>query len=116
VNDLIAGNRKISGSGVGEIGECIVFVGNLMLDFDYETMSRILKVPDEKFRDKVEKTIEGNLTTIRMELGDKKAAQWKETDLNALMAEEFEKILGPLVPGEKESGIGLQDWMKLLQI
>ena len=34
VNDVITRNRKISGTGVGEIGECIVFVGNLILDFN----------------------------------------------------------------------------------
>ena len=43
INDLIAGTRKISGTGVGEIGDCIVFVGNLIMDFNYEMMSRILK-------------------------------------------------------------------------
>ncbi len=53
VNDVITGKRKISGTGVGEIGDCVVFVGNLILDFDYQMMSRVLNVPDEKFRDKV---------------------------------------------------------------
>ncbi|MAF32549.1 MAG: hypothetical protein CL941_01035 [Desulfobacter sp.] len=57
VNDIIVNTRKISGTGVGEIGDSIVFVGNLILDFNYETMARILKVPDEKFRDKVQKTL-----------------------------------------------------------
>jgi lipoate-protein ligase A len=42
-------------------------VGNLILDFDYETMSRVLRVSDEKFREKVKKTIRENLRTIRAE-------------------------------------------------
>jgi len=29
---------------VGEIGDCIVFVGNLIVDFNYEEMSRVLRV------------------------------------------------------------------------
>jgi len=41
----------------------MVFVGGILLDFNYKAMSRILKVPDEKFRDKVFKTMEENVTT-----------------------------------------------------
>jgi lipoate-protein ligase A len=96
VNDVITQTRKISGTGVGEIGECIVFVGNLILDFNYEMMSRVLKVPDEKFRDKVHKTLYENLTTIRRELGKKETRKWDDTRLNAIMADEFQKILDPL--------------------
>jgi len=65
INDIVTKKgRKIAGEGGGNIGECMVFVGGILLDFDYKTMSRILKVPDEKFRDKVYKTMEENLTTI----------------------------------------------------
>ena len=98
VNDLVIENRKISGTGAADIGDCIVFVGNLILDFDYETMSRVLKIPDEKFRDKVKKTIEENLSTIQRELGAQQYEQWNEQSLNNMMVEEFEKVLGPLKP------------------
>jgi len=102
VNDIIVGTRKISGTGVGEIGDCIVFVGNLILDFDYEKMAQILKVPDEKFRDKIHKTMKDNLTTIRRELNGTEASQWDEQRLNALMVEEFEALLGQMDPREKD--------------
>jgi len=105
VNDVIVNTRKISGTGVGEVGDCIVFVGNLILDFNYEMMSRILKVPDEKFRDKVQKTLHENLTTIRRELGEEGAIKWDESRLNALMAEEFENVLGSLDPCEKDAAL-----------
>jgi len=105
VNDVIVSGRKISGTGVGEIGDCLVFVGNLILDFNYEMMSRILKVPHEKFRDKIHQTMEENLTTIRRELGTAEALRWDEASLNALMREEFEKLLGPLTPREKDSDL-----------
>lgn len=101
VNDLVVETRKISGTGAAEIGDCIVFVGNLILDFDYDTMSRVLKIPDEKFRDKVKKTIEENLSTIKKELGEQKVEQWDEPSLNDMMVEEFEKLLGPLKPAHK---------------
>jgi lipoate-protein ligase A len=105
VNDLIAGSCKISGTGAAEIGECIVFVGNLIVDFNYEMMSRVLKVPDEKFRDKVHQTLKENLTTIRRELGEETAGQWDEARLNGLLAEEFQKLLGPMQPAVKDAAL-----------
>ena len=109
INDLVTGTRKISGTGAGEIEDCIVFVGNLILDFNYEMMTRILKVPDEKFRDKIHKTMVDNLSTIRRELGGAEASLWDEPSLNAMLAEEYEKMVGPMEPSEKDQA--LQDKM-----
>ncbi len=92
VNDIIANNRKISGTGVAEIGDFVVFVGNLIVDFNYETMVRVLKVPDEKFRDKVYKTLQDNLTTIKRELGYAPPRD----ELWDLLANKFSEILGPM--------------------
>jgi lipoate-protein ligase A len=61
-------------------------------------MTRVLKVADEKFRDKVHKTLRENLSTIRRELGDEGAVQWTEERLNAVMIAEFGKLLGPFDP------------------
>jgi lipoate-protein ligase A len=94
VNDVLVEHRKISGTGAAEIGECIVFVGNLIVDFDYDMMSRVLKVPDEKFRDKVHETIKANLTTIRRELGDEKSRQWSDT-----------RLTGPMKPSPKDDAL-----------
>lgn len=112
INDLISGTRKISGTGVAEIGDCIVFVGNLIVDFNYEMMSKVLRVPDEKFRDKVHKTLVDNLTTIQREIGEKEAARWDEASLNRLMVEEFQKLLGPMEPCQRDAA--LQTKMKEL--
>jgi len=103
VNDIIAGTRKISGTGAGEIGESVVFVGNLIVDFNYEMMTRVLKVPDEKFRDKVHKTLKENLSTIRRELDEDKAKKWNKSSLNALMAEAFQGLLGPMKSVQMDS-------------
>jgi len=92
VNDIIANGRKVSGTGVGEIGDYIIFVGNLIVDFDYAMMARVLKVPDEKFRDKIHKTIYENLSTIKRELGSAPPTD----ELWALMANTFAEVLGPL--------------------
>ena len=92
VNDIIANNRKVSGTGVGEIGDYIIFVGNLIVDFNYEMMARVLKVPDEKFRDKVHKTIYKNLSTIKREIENVPPID----DLWTLMADKFAGTMGPL--------------------
>ncbi len=92
VNDIVAHKRKISDNGAAEIGEYLILVGNLILDFNYEMMSRVLRVPDEKFRDKVYKSMRENLTTIKRELGEVPSRNL----LTASLARNFEKILGSL--------------------
>ena len=88
INDIITSSaRKIAGEGGGDIGDCMVFVGGILLDFDYQAMSRILKVPDEKFRDKVYKTMEENLTTMKRELG----AIPSREEVVSVLKEKFEK-------------------------
>jgi len=113
VNDIITKKgRKIAGEGGGNIGDCMVFVGGILLDFDYKTMSRILKVPDEKFRDKVYKTMEENLTTMKKELG---TIPSREEVVSVLKAK-FEKMVGKLEPASLNSEIlqemkQLESWM-----
>lgn len=91
INDIVANGRKVSGNGAAEIGDYFVLVGNLIVDFDYEMMARVLRVPDEKFRDKVYKTLQDNLSTIRRELGDIPPRE----QLWDLLQEEFTELLGP---------------------
>jgi lipoate-protein ligase A len=99
VNDIVAHKRKISGNGAGEIGDYLVLVGNLILDFNYEMMSRVLRVPDEKFRDKVYKSLQENLSTISRELGEVPPRE----SLLASLARNFQKVLGPLPSAEMDS-------------
>lgn len=100
VNDIVTlQGRKIAGEGGGDIGTSRVFVGGLLLDFDYRAMSRVLKVPDEKFRDKIYKTMEENLTTVSKETGSKP----DRSDVVKILVEEFTSILGEMVPAELSS-------------
>jgi lipoate-protein ligase A len=70
VNDIQVEGRKVGGTGAATIGQSMVVAGSLMFDFNYELMSRVLRVPSEKFRDKVYSTMREYLTTINRELGD----------------------------------------------
>ena len=61
--DLIVKRKKISGNGGGEVGECRVLGGNILLDFNFECMARAVSSPDF-LRKKYLKLMEKNLTTV----------------------------------------------------
>ncbi len=50
LNDIAVGERKISGTGAGQIGEAVVVVGNVIFGFDHERMARVLALPDRAMR------------------------------------------------------------------
>jgi lipoate-protein ligase A len=69
LNDVVVGGRKISGNGAGMHESASILVGNVILDLDYDLMAQVLRVPDEKFRDKMAKSMREWVTTLRRELG-----------------------------------------------
>ncbi len=97
--DVIVNNRKISGNGAGEIEAYYVLVGNLLLDFDFETMVRILKVPDEKFRRLLLEQMQLNMTTINGEL----KAKADPALVKEVLIQSFSRVLGPLSSGVLDS-------------
>lgn len=100
VNDILTKEgRKIDGEGSGDIGDCFVWVGGILLDFDYQVMSRVLKVPEEKFRDKIYKSMKENLTTMKKELGQIPSRE----EIKSVLIEKFEKIFGKLEPANLTS-------------
>jgi lipoate-protein ligase A len=100
-NDIVTDKgQKIAGEGGGDIGKSMVFVGGILIDFDYATMARVLKVPDEKFRDKIYKSMEANLTTMKRQLSVVPPRQ----EIKKVLVESFEKILGYLEPAEIDDG------------
>ncbi|MGY5881071.1 MAG: biotin/lipoate A/B protein ligase family protein [Candidatus Thorarchaeota archaeon] len=69
VNDLIANGKKISGNGAGDVGDARILTGNIIFDFNFDMMVKVLKVPSEKFRDKIAQSLRERMTTIKKELG-----------------------------------------------
>ena len=92
VNDIVCKGRKISGTGAAQVEDMLILVGNFIQDFNYEMMSKCLRVPDEKFRDKVHKTMAENLTTFLRETGVIPA----NADLAAELVGRYEPLLGDL--------------------
>ena len=91
VNDIQVEGRKIGGTGAATIGEAMVVAGSLLFDFNYELMVKVLRVPSEKFRDKLYDTMREYLTTIGRELGD--AAPPRE-EAERILVECFAETLG----------------------
>ena len=90
VNDIIAGDKKISGNGAAQVGGARVLTGNLIFDFNFDEMVKILKVPNEKFRDKVASSLRERLGTIKSFLGEEPERQ----EVKEILISNFEKTLG----------------------
>lgn len=95
VNEIEVDGRRIAGVGGGQIGEACVVVGNVLFDFDYDTMTQVWRVPWESFRELASAALRERLTTLRQLLGPVPI----ET-VQAVLVEEFAKALDrPLKPG-----------------
>lgn len=95
-NDILVGDRKISGNGAITIDEANVLAGDILLELPLKLMMRIIKAPSEKFRDKLAKSMAEWLTSLKKELG----ASIDREEVKSYLVEGFEKELGiKLEPG-----------------
>ncbi|MHA1347468.1 MAG: lipoate--protein ligase [Candidatus Heimdallarchaeaceae archaeon] len=97
VNDIVANNRKISGNGAVTYNSSKVLVGNFILDFPAKNMSKILKVPEEKFRDKIASTLEERMGSFRYFLNNIPS---KEEIIKEYIANFENKLNIKLIEGE----------------
>jgi lipoate-protein ligase A len=102
-NDILVDGKKISANGAVSIDDASILAGDILLDLPFELMSKVIKVPSEKFKDKLAKSMSEWLTSL--------SSQNIHTDLGKVMAaivEGFEQELGvkfiksTLLPQEKE--------------
>lgn len=77
VNDIDVNDKKISGNAQTRRWNVVLQHGTILLDADIKTMFTVLKVSKEKISDKLIKSAEERVTTIRRELGRK--VSFKET-------------------------------------
>ena len=64
LNDIQVAGRKIGGTAAAILEDATVLGGMFLFDFDAATMARCLKVPSEKFRDKLHKTLDDYVTSM----------------------------------------------------
>ncbi|MGM0554072.1 MAG: lipoyl protein ligase domain-containing protein [Pseudomonadota bacterium] len=110
VNDIHVDGRKIGGTGAASIGNATVMVGSFMFDFDTTTMARCLKVPSEKFRDKLRAGMEDYITTLTRELGEMPARETvRETFLKRVASELDVTVEMSETTTEEEAAIAEQE-------
>lgn len=85
VNDLTVGRKKISANGALQLEGSWILVGDILLDLDIPAMSRVLRVPDEKFRGKLAGGMSEWLTSIRAETGQRPS----RAEVSRFLAEEI---------------------------
>lgn len=69
LNDIVVGEKKISGNAQTRKSKCIVQHGTILLDVDVETMFSLLRVPSQKIRDKLIQNVKERVTSVRHILG-----------------------------------------------
>jgi lipoate-protein ligase A len=68
-NDVCADGLKVCGTGAAEIGDALVFVGNVIFDFDYEAMADVLRLPSPWARTEVERLMRRFLAPLHRVTG-----------------------------------------------
>ncbi len=95
INEIEVNGQRIAGVGGGRIGEAAVVVGNILFDFDYDTMARVWRAPSAAFRELARQALQDHVTTLRR----LKANASMET-AQTILLEEFARTLGrPLEAG-----------------
>ncbi len=70
INDIVVGEKKISGNAQTRRYSCMLQHGTILLDLDVETMFSVLKVPKEKISDKMISDVNERVTSVRDLLGE----------------------------------------------
>jgi lipoate-protein ligase A len=92
--DILIDGRKCSGNASGDIGEGVVYVGNLLINFDCEIMCNVLKTPTSLYRKCLQKAMDNNLTNLSEQVT---SAQVSPEDLTSMLEKEFSGMF-PLEP------------------
>ena len=120
-NEIEVDGRRIAGVGGGRIGEAVVVVGNILLDFDYDKMARVWRVPSEDFRRFAREAMQSRITTLWSRLPRYVSAD----EVQAHIAAEYALALDrPVVPGflteeeeaktaEMEEQLTSEEWLHL---
>lgn len=97
INDVIIQGKKASGNGAVTLDDALVLIGNVIFDIDTNLMVNVLKVPSEKFKDKMVQSLKKYMTSFQKELN----YQPGKEEVVRYLTEEYESLLdAPLVSGE----------------
>ena len=89
-NELEANGLRIAGIGGGRIGDAVVVVGNLLIDFNYHVMSQVWNVPNTYFRELALVTMQERVGSLK-KLGCIKTTKSLEALLSKAYVECFNR-------------------------
>jgi lipoyltransferase/lipoate-protein ligase len=103
INDILVSGKKISGNAQTRKENTVLQHGTILLNVDVETMFSLLKVPDEKIKDKLIKDVKQRVTSIEHITGKKISFDDVAEALKTGFEKEFnvELIPGTLTHEEK---------------
>ena len=56
--------KRIAGIGGGQFGDASIVVGNILFDFDFDTMASMWSVPNEQFREMANQAMKDHIITL----------------------------------------------------
>jgi lipoate---protein ligase len=105
INDIIVSGRKISGNAQTRRGGVLLQHGTILYSVDAERMFQLLKVSDEKIRDKMIANVKERVTSILRERNISREDAYEAIFEGFTRGKEFE--IGPISPGENARAIEL---------
>jgi lipoate-protein ligase A len=97
INDIIVNGKKISGNAQTRKLNAVLQHGTILIDVDVEKMFNLLKVSDEKIKDKMISSVKERVTSIKKELG----REVNFSEVAEALKEGFEEALNiKLSPGK----------------
>ncbi len=103
-NDITVNGKKIGGNGAFGDGGFRVLAGDILMDMNTELAVKVIKIPDEKFRDKTFRSMEEHLTTLK-----KEGLNISRNELMERLVENFEKLHGKF----SVSDLSSDEWEKI---
>ena len=103
LNDIVVNGKKVSGNAQTRREKTILQHGTVLIDVDVDRMFSLLKVPNEKIRDKLISDVRQRVTSVNREAGK----DYSYGDVAAAMRTGFEKhfkaalVEEPLTPAER---------------
>lgn len=119
INDIVTDGRKISGNAQTRKLRTVLQHGTIIIDVDVDKMFSLLKVPNEKIKDKLIADVKQRVTSIKHVLGRETSFDEVASAMKAGFEEEFnvELVKGTLSEEEinlakrfEEDCFGLNDW------
>lgn len=104
-NDIEVRGRKISGTGGTELHGALLYQGTLLVDFDVETMLKVLKIPTEKLKAKEINSLKERVTCLKWELGRVPALNTIKEAIAEELARELKMNLVPAGLTEYEEAL-----------